>query len=106
MADMSTKGEVWDRIPGSPLGGLYLTEVYWLAETVRRLAEEAFNEAPADAVTGMSYIKVDDRLHANLYALLNAMARLRALLVQRDPRKGQSETQHSFQVKRTRWLRN
>ena len=96
---------MWASIAASPFAGQYLSEVYWLAGGVVRRADALFAATPAPP-PGQSYIKVDQNLHADIYALLSDAAKIRALLTARERRKGQSRVAHEIQVRRAASLRH
>src|SRR5664280_1003420 len=87
----------WERIQRSPMAGAYLAELFWLARDAVESCERIFDAAqpPPDATA--SYIKVDHRLQADIYHVLNSAARIRALIKDR-PRRQQSAAQYAIQA--------
>lgn len=92
----------WSRIVQSPFAGAYLSELYWLARDVVETCERVFAAEPPPAES--SYIKVDHRLHGDIYRVLNSAARIRALVKDRPKRRDQSAGQYAIQKQRTAWL--
>lgn len=94
----------WLAIARSPFHGVYVYELHWLAADVVRRTDLVFEHAqPAKA--GTDYLKVDSRLHAEIYALLGSAAKIRALIEQRPKRRQQSQEEHQTLVHRTNAMR-
>lgn len=95
----------WARIVASPLAGAYITEVHSLATDISERAERVLSEAPKPP-KDQSYIKVDHRMMADLVALVNQAARLKALITDRAWHKNQeSKAQAEIRHRRAAWLR-
>lgn len=80
---MTDYDELWAAIHRSPFMGVYISELYWLAEHVERDCSALFNDVPT-AAPGEGYIRVDHALHGRILGLLLAAARIRALVRTRD----------------------
>lgn len=100
---METGEYHFQRVADSPLGGAYVTELYWLARDAVAVLEEVFLTPPADTFhSHQTYITVDHRIHYAILRALNNAARIRALLGQ--GRNSGDATVRGFRAARARWL--
>lgn len=95
----------WDRIQRSSWPTVYLGELAWLAKGAYDLCEKVFDSAPVPLVAGESYIKVDHKLHQDIYQVLNSAARIASMVKHRERNKrNQSAGQYIVQKQRIEWL--
>jgi hypothetical protein len=104
MVEQSQYDDTWRRILASPLSSAYVFEVHAVAADIVERADRVFTQAPRPP-RGESYIRVDHGLMADLMALTNAAARLKALLTDRPRNKTESVTQFELRRRRVAWLR-
>lgn len=97
---------LWDAIEQSPLFGVYVSELYWLAADVVRVAEGLFESTVVGPDDGTDFIGVDAELHGQLYVLLGDAAKIRALIQDRTKRRDQSAVAYALQKRRTAALRS
>lgn len=95
----------WSAIERSPFHDAYVHELHWLAADVVKRADALFASTPPPPQAGANYIKVDADLHAEIYAILGAAAKIRALIRERSKRRDQSEAVHEVLAARTQSLR-
>ncbi len=100
---MDEYDRMWQAIQRSPFMGVYISELYWLAEQVEEDTTRIFDDTPPPTRPGESYIRVDHALHERILAVLLAAARTRALLRPRN-RDG-SRAQREVLARRTAALR-
>jgi hypothetical protein len=93
----------WKEIVDSPMAGIYLFELLWLAEDVIRRIDRVFEEAPPPKVPRDSYIKAGS-VSADIYALLSDAAKIRTLITPRAKRTQQSDDLYELMVRRAHWL--
>jgi hypothetical protein len=93
----------WGEISESPMAGIYLFELLWLAKDIIRRIDRVFEEAPPPKVPSDSYIK-PGAVSADIYALLSDAAKIRSLITRRSKRREQREDLYQLMLRRTRWL--
>jgi hypothetical protein len=93
----------WDEISESPMAGIYLFELLWLAKDIIRRIDRVFEEAPPPKVPSDSYLKPGS-VSADVYALLSDAAKIRSLITRRSKRREQREDLYQLMLRRTRWL--
>jgi hypothetical protein len=91
--------------PLQPTQGCLLNELYWLAETIKRTAEGIFAKARPGS-NDQTYLQVDHNLHRQMITVLSDAVKIKALLVERRKRKGQSTAEHEILVRRAHRLRH
>jgi hypothetical protein len=79
----------WPTIAKSPLLGVYVSELHWLAVDIVNRSKSVFDETTLRE-DGRGYIKVNETLHADIYAALGSAAKIRALIQSRPKRRRQS----------------
>ena len=96
---------MWRAVKESPLAGIYINELYWLAVRVCGRAEHIFDAAPPGLVTD-NYVTVDFDLGDEMYALLSETGRIRQLLTDRGKNGKETRTQYEMRKRRILWLRD
>src|SRR2546430_17255614 len=79
---MDDYDRLWASISRSPLAGVYVSELHWLARSV----EDGINGIFDDTPSGQDYLRVDHALHGRILSVLLNAARIRALLLDRGGR--------------------
>ncbi|MEX2645453.1 MAG: hypothetical protein WD249_04245 [Gaiellaceae bacterium] len=95
----------WRTIEQSPLFSIYISELYWLAANVVRVAERVFEATAVGEDDGTDFIKVDAELHGQLCLILGDAAKIRALIGERPKRRNQSAVAYGVQALRAKALR-
>jgi hypothetical protein len=101
----SNYDEVWNQIRDSPMAMQYRWELFWLAHDVVSRAAAVVTKTPPPRA-GEDYLKVDFDIHGDIFALLGAAAKIKALITpkkQRD-RRNQSDAEYHVQRQRATWL--
>lgn len=101
---MDEYDKLWDGIRRSPLMGVYVTELYWLARQVDEECSAIFADTEPPESPGEGYIRVDHALHGRILGVLSKAARLRALV--RPRKRGGSRGQKEILARRTATLRD
>src|SRR6266536_3398093 len=102
MAVQQDYDAIWKEIEGSPLAGVYIRELYWLARTVVSALDRLF--ANGLGPNEMSPMHVSGRMN-DVAEALNAGARIRTMIRERPRRSSQNRIEHEIQSRRARWLR-
>lgn len=96
----------WRSIRDSPLGSLYIRELYWLARGVSERLDALFASFRPPKDPSSSYLLVDPNLHREIQAILGDAGKTRLLLVDRPKRRDQSPREYAIQCRRAEWLRS
>jgi len=91
-------------ITNTPLFGVCLHEIVWLAHAIVDACDAVFNEA-AVPDTGFT-LQVSLKLHTNISVALIASANLRKLVEPSQRRKSETAVSHSFRQRRAKTLRS
>lgn len=102
--DMNEYDELWNAIRHSPFMGVYIGELYWLAEHVEKECTAIFGDVQPPVTPGQGYVRVDHALHGRILGVLLAAARIRALIRPRDRHGSRGEKE--VLVRRTAALRD